>query len=91
MSDPETIAELLRQVYADHSTDVDKVFSQIVETTEHPAAAAAFASIMCAPTGQLSFDESLSRYVHTTGASLYLHISVQNSTYPSVEEPQVLF
>ncbi|XP_010694677.2 pheophytinase, chloroplastic [Beta vulgaris subsp. vulgaris] len=61
MSDPETIAELLRQVYADHSTDVDKVFSQIVETTEHPAAAAAFASIMCAPTGQLSFDESLSR------------------------------
>lgn len=61
MSDPETIAKLLRQVYADHLTDVNKVFSQIVETTEHPAAAAAFASIMCAPTGQLSFNESLSR------------------------------
>ncbi|KAK9683040.1 hypothetical protein RND81_10G114100 [Saponaria officinalis] len=61
MSDPETIANLLRQVYADHTTDVDEVFSQILETTQHPAAAAAFASIMCAPTGQLSFDESLSR------------------------------
>ncbi|KAL2896332.1 Pheophytinase chloroplastic [Bienertia sinuspersici] len=61
MSDPENIAKLLRQVYADHSTDVYKVFSKIVETTEHPAAAAAFASIMCAPAGELSFDESLSR------------------------------
>ncbi|XP_057524446.1 pheophytinase, chloroplastic [Amaranthus tricolor] len=61
MSDPETIAELLRQVYADHTTDVNKVFSKIVEVTEHPAAAAAFASIMCAPTGQFSFNESLSR------------------------------
>ncbi|XP_074308396.1 pheophytinase, chloroplastic [Silene latifolia] len=61
MSDPENIANLLRQVYADHTTDVDDVFSQIVETTQHPAAAAAFASIMCAPAGQLSFDESLLR------------------------------
>lgn len=61
MSDPQTIADILKQVYVDHSTDVDKVFSRIVETTQHPAAAASFASIMCAPTGQLSFNESLSR------------------------------
>lgn len=60
ISDPQTIADILKQVYADHSTNVDKVFSQIVETTQHPAAAAAFASIMCAPTGELSFNESLS-------------------------------
>lgn len=61
VSDPETIAVVLRQVYADHSTNVDKVFSQIIETTQHPAAAASFASIMCAPTGKLSFKESLTR------------------------------
>ncbi|XP_047338017.1 pheophytinase, chloroplastic-like [Impatiens glandulifera] len=61
ISDPESIAEILRQVYADHSTNVDKVFSHILEITEHPAAAASFASIMCAPQGQMSFKDSLSR------------------------------
>ncbi|KAK6928806.1 Alpha/beta hydrolase fold-1 [Dillenia turbinata] len=49
ISDPRSIAEILRQVYADHSTDVDKVFNRILETTQHPAAAAPFASIMFAP------------------------------------------
>ncbi|KAJ0229065.1 Pheophytinase [Hirschfeldia incana] len=61
ISDPESIAEILKQVYKDHSTDVDKVFSRIVEITQHPAAAASFASIMFAPGGQLSFSEALSR------------------------------
>lgn len=61
ISDPRSIADILRQVYADHSTKVDKVFSRILETTEHPAAAASFASIMFAPQGQLSFREALSR------------------------------
>ncbi|XP_010547310.1 PREDICTED: pheophytinase, chloroplastic isoform X2 [Tarenaya hassleriana] len=61
ISDPESIAEILKQVYADHSMDVDKVFSRIVEITRHPAAAASLASIMCAPSGQLSFTEALSR------------------------------
>lgn len=61
ISDPSSIAEILKQVYADHSTNVDKVFSRIIETTEHPAAAASFASIMFAPQGQLSFQESLTR------------------------------
>ncbi|KAG5127235.1 hypothetical protein JHK82_028070 [Glycine max] len=42
------IAEVLSQVYADHSTNVDNVFSRIVETTRHPAAAVSFASIMFA-------------------------------------------
>ncbi|XP_010558906.1 PREDICTED: pheophytinase, chloroplastic-like [Tarenaya hassleriana] len=60
ISDPKSIAEILRQVYADHSTDVDKVFSHIVEITRHPAAAASLASIMCAPAGQLSFADALS-------------------------------
>ncbi|KAI3923461.1 hypothetical protein MKW92_028776 [Papaver armeniacum] len=49
INDPRSIAEILKQVYADHSTDVDTVFSSITETTEHPAAAASFASIMFAP------------------------------------------
>ncbi|XP_010419985.1 PREDICTED: pheophytinase, chloroplastic [Camelina sativa] len=61
ISDPESIAEILKQVYTDHSTNVDKVFSRIVEITQHPAAAASFASIMLAPGGQLSFSEALSR------------------------------
>nr|UZQ20143.1 pheophytinase [Poa pratensis] len=59
--DPRSIQKILRQVYADHSTNVDKVFSRIIETTEHPAAAASFASIMFAPMGQISFQEALSR------------------------------
>uniref|UniRef100_A0A5B6ZCB2 AB hydrolase-1 domain-containing protein n=1 Tax=Davidia involucrata TaxID=16924 RepID=A0A5B6ZCB2_DAVIN len=61
ISDPRSIGDVLEQVYADHSTNVDKVFSQILETTQHPAAAASFASIMFAPQGQLSFKEALSR------------------------------
>ncbi|XVF33684.1 hypothetical protein REPUB_Repub17cG0189400 [Reevesia pubescens] len=61
ISDPESIADVLRQVYADHSINVDKVFSRILETTQHPAAAASFASIMFAPQGELSFREALSR------------------------------
>lgn len=61
ISDPRSIGEVLKQVYADHSTKVDKVFSRILETTQHPAAAASFASIMFAPQGQLSFSEALSR------------------------------
>ncbi|XP_057457488.1 pheophytinase, chloroplastic isoform X1 [Lotus japonicus] len=61
ISDPKSIAQVLNQVYADHSINVDNVFSRIIETTRHPAAAASFASIMCAPRGELSFNETLSR------------------------------
>ncbi|KAF7836113.1 pheophytinase, chloroplastic [Senna tora] len=61
ISDPKSIAEVLNQVYADRSTNVDNVFSRIIETTRHPAAAASFASIMFAPQGELSFDDTLSR------------------------------
>ncbi|KAK6163008.1 hypothetical protein DH2020_002849 [Rehmannia glutinosa] len=39
----------------------DQVQSFVEETTQHPAAAASFASIMFAPRGQLSFKEALSR------------------------------
>ncbi|XP_059649144.1 pheophytinase, chloroplastic [Cornus florida] len=61
ISDPRSIREVLKQVYADHSTKVDKVFSRILEITQHPAAAASFASMMFAPQGELSFKEALSR------------------------------
>ncbi|KAF8651362.1 hypothetical protein HU200_063620 [Digitaria exilis] len=61
ISDPRSIHDILKQVYADHSTNVDKVFSRIVEITQHPAAAASFASIMFAPRGQISFQEAISR------------------------------
>ncbi|CAH8306479.1 unnamed protein product [Eruca vesicaria subsp. sativa] len=61
ISHPENITEILKQVYKDHSTDVDKLFSRIVEITQHPAASASFASIMFAPGGELSFSEALSR------------------------------
>ncbi|KAL8542207.1 hypothetical protein ACS0TY_003173 [Phlomoides rotata] len=61
ISDPRSVAEILKQVYADHSTKVDGVFSRIIETTQHPAAAASFASIMFAPQGRLSFIETLTR------------------------------
>ncbi|XP_012437579.1 pheophytinase, chloroplastic [Gossypium raimondii] len=61
ISDPECIADVLRQVYADHSLNVDNVFHCILETTQHPAAAASFASIMFAPQAELSFREALSR------------------------------
>ncbi|KAK7312117.1 hypothetical protein VNO77_35722 [Canavalia gladiata] len=47
--------------YAYHSTNVDTVYSHITETTRHPAASAAFASIMFAPQAELSFYEALSR------------------------------
>ncbi|XP_073140382.1 pheophytinase, chloroplastic [Henckelia pumila] len=61
ISDPKSIAEILKQVYADHLTNVDDVFSRIIQTTQHPAAAASFASIMFAPQAQLSFKETLAR------------------------------
>ncbi|XP_068663377.1 pheophytinase, chloroplastic [Aristolochia californica] len=61
ISDPKSIHEILKQVYADHSTKVDKVFLRILDTAQHPAAAASFASIMFAPKGELSFEEALSR------------------------------
>lgn len=63
ISDPRSIHDILKQVYADHSTNVDKVFSRIVEITQHPAAAASFASIMFAPRGQISFQEAISRWI----------------------------
>ncbi|XP_073041656.1 pheophytinase, chloroplastic-like [Primulina eburnea] len=61
ISDPKSIAEILKQVYADHLTNVDDVFSRIIETTQHPAAAASFVSIMFAPQAKLSFKETLAR------------------------------
>ncbi|XP_057797973.1 pheophytinase, chloroplastic [Salvia miltiorrhiza] len=61
ISDPRSVTEILKQVYSDHTTDVDEVYSRIIETTQHPAAAASFASIIFAPQGQLTFEETLDR------------------------------
>lgn len=61
ISDPRSVTEILKQVYTDHTTKVDEVYSRIIETTRHPAAAASFASIIFAPQGQLSFEEALNR------------------------------
>ncbi|MQL76694.1 hypothetical protein Taro_009090 [Colocasia esculenta] len=61
ISNPMSIQRILKQVYADHSIEIDRLVSTIMEVTRHPAAAASFASIMFAPRGQLSFQESLSR------------------------------
>ncbi|KAJ7012899.1 pheophytinase [Populus alba x Populus x berolinensis] len=55
ISDPKSIAQIIKHVYTDHYTNIDKVLSRILEITQHPAAAASFASIMFAPQGQLSF------------------------------------
>lgn len=55
--------QILNQVYADCSTEVDEVVSHIIKTTQHPAAAASFASIIFAPQGELSFKECLTRLV----------------------------
>lgn len=62
ISDPRSVTEILKQVYTDHTTKVDEVYSRIIETTRHPAAAASFASIIFAPQGQLTFDETLNRW-----------------------------
>jgi hypothetical protein len=56
-----SIVEVVKQVFADHLTKVNKVFSCILETTQHLAAASSFDSIMFAPQGQLSFRDALSR------------------------------
>ncbi|XP_047955490.1 pheophytinase, chloroplastic-like [Salvia hispanica] len=61
ISDPRSVTEILKQVYSDHTTDVDEVYSRIIETTRHPAAAASFASIIFAPQGRLTFEENLDR------------------------------
>lgn len=61
ISDPKSIENVLKQVYVDHSVVTSELLSRIVEATEHPAAAAAFSSIIFAPQGELSFNETLIR------------------------------
>lgn len=61
ISDPKSIENVLKQVYVDHSVVTAELLSRILEATEHPAAAAAFSSIIFAPQGELSFNETLLR------------------------------
>lgn len=60
---------------------MDKVFSRIVEVTQHPAAAASFASIMLAPGGQLSFSEALSRYKTVWFSCFYMSFPLRDLSY----------
>lgn len=71
------MTEILKQVYTDHTTKVDEVYSRIIETTQHPAAAASFASIIFAPQGQLSFEEALNRWVQ------YVMLNKSQFSFPS--------
>jgi len=57
---PATIEYLLAQVYADAGRVGGVLPGQIVEPTEQPAAASAFASILCSPPHAQTFDEMLS-------------------------------
>lgn len=61
LQDPNNILRLLQLVYVDHSALSDDLITHIVEATEHPAAAAAFCSIIFAPQGEISFNEGLKR------------------------------
>eukprot|EP00897_Mesotaenium_endlicherianum_P004878 jgi/Mesen1/4418/ME000225S03401 len=59
LRNPATLRGLLRLVYASQDAIDDEMLSHIVRPTEHPAAAAAFASILFAPKAQFSFDRNL--------------------------------
>ncbi|CAK9201361.1 unnamed protein product [Sphagnum troendelagicum] len=58
---PQTIRSLLELVYKDHSALSDNLVDKIVEATDHPAAGAAFASILFAPKAYSNFTENLIR------------------------------
>ncbi|KAH9543187.1 hypothetical protein CY35_13G050300 [Sphagnum magellanicum] len=58
---PQTIQSLLELVYKDHSALSDNLVDKIVEATDHPAAGAAFASILFAPKAYSNFTENLIR------------------------------
>lgn len=49
-------------MYADRTAIDDKLVMQIIKATDHPAAAAAFASILFAPRAHTDFGENLIRY-----------------------------
>lgn len=49
-------------MYADRSVISDKLVRNMLEATEHPAAFAAFASIVFAPKAHTDFGENLTRF-----------------------------
>ncbi|CAI5512965.1 unnamed protein product [Closterium sp. Naga37s-1] len=57
---PTTLRSLLTLVYTDPSPLTPALIDSIAQPTQHPASAAAFASILFAPKARLSFDENLS-------------------------------
>ncbi|CAI7759425.1 unnamed protein product, partial [Closterium sp. NIES-53] len=57
---PTTLRSLLTLVYTDAAPLTPALIDSIAQPTQHPASAAAFASILFAPKARLSFDENLS-------------------------------
>lgn len=53
---------MLGAVYANRSAINKKLITQIIEATDHPAAFAAFASIVFAPRAHTDFGENLIRF-----------------------------
>ena len=56
---PTTIRQILGGVYANKERVGDALISQIIEPTEAPAAASAFASILCSPSSPRPFKDML--------------------------------
>ena len=61
LRDPGNIRRLLQLVYADKGALEDGLVADIKAPTDHPGAAAAFASIIFAPKAESSFDQNLAR------------------------------
>uniref|UniRef100_A0A7I4D1T7 AB hydrolase-1 domain-containing protein n=1 Tax=Physcomitrium patens TaxID=3218 RepID=A0A7I4D1T7_PHYPA len=59
LRNPSTIRNMLGAVYANRSAINKKLITQIIEATDHPAAFAAFASIVFAPRAHTDFGENL--------------------------------
>jgi len=63
LRNPQILRRALNFVYADRSVVNDKLVRNMVEATEHPAAFAAFASIVFAPRAHSDFGENLIRFL----------------------------
>merc|ERR1719329_1581636 len=68
---PKTIESILSGVYASPSRVGERLISEIIEPTEQPAAASAFASILCSPSSPRPFKDMLAD-IHQAGTPVAL-------------------
>ncbi|KAG0616962.1 hypothetical protein M758_5G155500 [Ceratodon purpureus] len=59
LRNPTTVQKMIKLVYADCSVVNDKLVGQMLEATDHPAAFAAFTSIVFAPRAHTDFGQNL--------------------------------